>query len=391
MTHVVHQLSVQAEFIGLWSESCWCHEDVILDWMSQKVICSLHTCVLLFFCLIWFFDALINFDTLIWRWFLCISSRISSRVFPLPWVMYLSGFLFLLTIFQKPNRSPRGIALHNEMLQGARISSRWTHHSLAEQTVSWTGTGTPRNSTPYTIHDCCDWQTDLWYCGLWGLCNICIIPHVFFQFRNCAHAEFLRYTAELSVSSKKSDRAECQQLYVDWNKARCRIWMETIAKLSHYQQLPYKLLQLAHHDPYQRVLAAQCCLLLWKQGGVGCKHRQSRRFLDPAWQGGEGDPSLLPLVQRIARGEDMLSSHDFSPLIDWVSRFACIRLAERSVEGVHSMMTRILKRGPASSIPYISVELRFEGFWTYLCNDPPVARSKWEVRVNDTYTVRLVS
>ena len=100
----------------------------------------------------------------------------------------------------------------------------------------------------------------------------------FFQFRNCAHAEFLRYTAELSVSSKKSDRAECQQLYVDWNKARCRIWMETIAKLSHYQQLPYKLLQLAHHDPYQRVLAAQCCLLLWKQGGVGCKHRQSRRF-----------------------------------------------------------------------------------------------------------------
>lgn len=196
----------------------------------------------------------------------------------------------------------------------------------------------------------------------------------FFQFRNCAHAEFLRYTAELSVSSKKSDRAECQQLYVDWNKARCRIWMETIAKLSHYQQLPYKLLQLAHHDPYQRVLAAQCCLLLWKQGGVGCKHRQSRRFLDPAWQGGEGDPSLLPLVQRIARGEDMLSSHDFSPLIDWVSRFACIRLAERSVEGVHSMMTR-----------------RFEGFWTYLCNDPPVARSKWEVRVNDTYTVRLVS
>ena len=193
---------------------------------------------------------------------------------------------------------------------------------------------------------------------------------------------FVRYTSELSISPKQKDRHDSQQLHNDFNRARSRIWLEMVAKLSHFQQLPYKLLQLGHHDKRQRILGAQCCLLLWKHQGIGCKHRQSRRFLDPDWVGTEGDPSLLPLVCRLARGEDIFESADFAPFLNWTCRFTCIRLAERSVEGVHSLMTRAVKRAPRSCIPYLSVELRFEGFWSDLCKDPPVARQQPAISIN---------
>lgn len=155
-------------------------------------------------------------------------------------------------------------------------------------------------------------------------------------------------------------------------KARCRLWCELVGKLSYFQQLPHKLLQLAHADPLQVVIGARCCLQLWDLQGVGCRHRQSRRFLDPCWDGGESDPSLRGLVIRLARGESMFSSPDFAPLLMWVSRFAGIRLAERSVEGVHAIVTRTLKRAPHAAIPYISIELRFKTFWTMIIHDPPV-------------------
>ena len=151
------------------------------------------------------------------------------------------------------------------------------------------------------------------------------------------------------------------------------MYTELVAKLSHYQQLPYKLLQLGHHKPEQVTLAAQTCLKLWEIGGPGCKHRQSRRFLDPTFEAdgaSPGDPSLLPLVKRLASGESMLSSPDFDPLIRWVARFQCIRLAERSVESIHSLMTRSLKRAPHGGAPYLSFELRFKQFWDNMIADP---------------------
>ena len=184
--------------------------------------------------------------------------------------------------------------------------------------------------------------------------------------------EFSRYTSDLASSPLQKDQRECQSLHNEWQLARCRMWAELVAKFSHFQQLPYKILQLAHHDQSKVIIGAQACLWLWAQGGAGCHHRQSRRFLDPTWKSTAQDPSLLPLVKRLACGEDVLSSPDFAPLVHWLARFQCIRLAERTVEGVHSLMTRTLKRAPHADIPYLSVELRFEGFWQVMCKDPAV-------------------
>ena len=141
---------------------------------------------------------------------------------------------------------------------------------------------------------------------------------------------------ELALSPHERDRKEGQALFADWQRARSRMYTELVAKLSHYQQLPYKLLQLGHHKPEQVTLAAQTCLKLWEIGGPGCKHRQSRRFLDPTFEAdgaSPGDPSLLPLVKRLASGESMLSSPDFDPLIRWVARintFADDTISEES-------------------------------------------------------------
>ena len=175
------------------------------------------------------------------------------------------------------------------------------------------------------------------------------------------------------MSTVPKEQREAQLLHLEWQRGRARMWTELIAKFAHYQQLPYKLLQLAHHDSMQVVVGAQCCLLLWKQQGAGCSHRQTRRFLDPSFDGGPHDPSLQPLVQRLAQGEHLFSSQDFLPIIKWLSRFQCVRLAERPVEGVHSHLTRTLRRAPHGDIPYLSVEVRFAGFWSCMIHDPQVA------------------
>ena len=131
--------------------------------------------------------------------------------------------------------------------------------------------------------------------------------------------EFSRYTSDLASSPLQKDQRECQSLHNEWQLARCRMWAELVAKFSHFQQLPYKILQLAHHDQSKVIIGAQACLWLWAQGGAGCHHRQSRRFLDPTWKSTAQDPSLLPLVKRLACGEDVLSSPDFAPLVHWLA------------------------------------------------------------------------
>ena len=190
--------------------------------------------------------------------------------------------------------------------------------------------------------------------------------------RKSSRIDFMGYTAELATSPNPSDQKEAHELFLDWNRARSRMWSELVSKMVHYQQLPYKLLQLAHLDHLKAVAGAQICLALWERGGFGCKHRQSRRFLDPTWSGSSQDPSLRPLVIRLAQGEQLTDSSDFQPMIHWLSRFSCIRLAERSVESIHSLVTKMIKRAPHAAPPYISVELRFKSFWTTIVRDPPV-------------------
>ena len=176
---------------------------------------------------------------------------------------------------------------------------------------------------------------------------------------------------ELWTSSVKKDREEAQALHRDWQDAQARIMTEMTAKLAHYSQLPWKLLGLAHHHPGPAAAAAQACLQLWEQQGVGCKHRQSRRFLDPLYPGTSSDPGLRKYVQRMAAGENIMED-EFIPLRRWLCKFSTIKLAERTVEGYHSIITKIMKRAPASGIGYISTELRFPAVWERLSSDPQV-------------------
>lgn len=180
---------------------------------------------------------------------------------------------------------------------------------------------------------------------------------------------FLQFTMELVTSSIPTEQAYAQELHDDWCRARGRLITEMTAKLSYFQQLPWKLLQLAHHDPLEATAGAQACLHLFTLGGPGTFHRQSQRFLNPAYSGHTGDPPLRQYVERVARGEDA-SQINCAEFQQWIARLACLKLAERSTEGVHAVLTRVGKRAPSATVGYMSIELRFAWFWKQIAQEP---------------------
>lgn len=189
--------------------------------------------------------------------------------------------------------------------------------------------------------------------------------------RNNSQSLFLEYTVELWTSANEQHKAAARTLYNDWQTAKARVLTELTAKLAHYEQLPWKLLALAHHDRHKATQAAQTCLNLWEAGGVQCAHRQCHRFLSPEFRGTASDPALRRLVEQMASGAD-IAGPEFQPLRWWLARFQTIKLVERSVEGVHAIITRSLKRAPAAGVGYLSVELRFHSFWASLSRNPAV-------------------
>ena len=173
--------------------------------------------------------------------------------------------------------------------------------------------------------------------------------------------------SELTQSPLEDDHKASQKLHEDFQSAQGRIWSELVTKLSYFHQLPWKLLHMSHHDAREQMIGAQECLKLWEEGNASGKwHTQSKRFLDPKFPGG-----FRHLVAKLASGHD-LCDDSMQPLRSYLSRMSCIRLAERSVEGIHSVVTRVYKRAPHASIPYISVELRFRSFWESVSHNPAV-------------------
>lgn len=177
---------------------------------------------------------------------------------------------------------------------------------------------------------------------------------------------------ELITSPLESDHSMAQSLFMDWSRARGRMFTELCAKLAHWQQLPWKLLGLAHHRPEEARRTAKQCLFLWQRGGLGTRHRQSRRFLDPGYNNGPNDPALYPLVKMVAEGAP-IQSPLMDPMISWLGRFRLLRVAERRVEGIHSQVTHCIKRARRASTAYISIELRFKDFWNFIARNPGVA------------------
>lgn len=118
---------------------------------------------------------------------------------------------------------------------------------------------------------------------------------------------------------------------------------------------------LAHPSPLIVTETAQICLKLFQQGGPGSKHRQSQRFLCPEFDGGPSDPPLRKAIELLAEGHRILElpAESRAPLARWLSAFRAVRTVERSVEGVHSIISKLLKRAPAAKVPYLSLELRY--------------------------------
>ena len=133
-----------------------------------------------------------------------------------------------------------------------------------------------------------------------------------------------------------------------------------MAKLSYFRQFPWKLLALAHHDHGMAVRTAQECIKLYELDvpEPGLSHRQTRRFMDRNFIGVDSsDISLWPFVEMLAAGRS-LDEPEMAPLCKWLARLAATRVSERSVEGIHSLVTKDFRRSPAASMAFVSVELR---------------------------------
>lgn len=115
--------------------------------------------------------------------------------------------------------------------------------------------------------------------------------------------------------------------------------------------------------------AAQHCLRMYQQGGPAIWHRQVQRFLSPTYAGSETDPPLQPCVVKLASGHHPLSE-GMGALLPWLGRMLCIRMSERSVEGIHSRVTSTYKRARAAKIAYVSMELRFGSFLQEIASSP---------------------
>ena len=181
------------------------------------------------------------------------------------------------------------------------------------------------------------------------------------------------FTVELACSPILRDRKEAYSLYRDWLMARARLWGELVMKMWYWRQLPWALIGISHHSPEKSIEAAKRCVKLFENPNcneAGKSHKQSQRFLNPSYIGDSpSDKPLRPLVDKLIDGYD-LASEEMRPLTAWLSKLSTIRVAERSVEGIHSIITKVYKRAPAAKMPYVSLELRMEDVINTVTNSP---------------------
>ena len=182
---------------------------------------------------------------------------------------------------------------------------------------------------------------------------------------------FQQFTVELITSPIQRHRLGAFELTRDWICARARLWAEISSKLFYFRQLPWRILGMSHHKHSIAMLSAQTCIKLFDDlTSPGRDHRQSQRFLSATFIGDSPeDVPLRPWVERLAQGAPF---DELGPLQSWLGRLAVIKVAERSVEGIHSLITKVYRRAPAATFAYISVELRLRDIVRTLQSDPGV-------------------
>eukprot|EP00439_Symbiodinium_sp_Y106_P015249 s5886_g2.t1 len=133
-------------------------------------------------------------------------------------------------------------------------------------------------------------------------------------------------TSLLSHLTGATDQAG---LLRDWQRARAALWTSMLVKLRYWDELPWKLCALAHENVHVVQKTAQRVLMLYDNAantetpGPGCLHRMTRRCCQKDYNGGDDDPGLRPLIERLASGEHYadFSTDERQPIAKWLSAF----------------------------------------------------------------------
>lgn len=191
--------------------------------------------------------------------------------------------------------------------------------------------------------------------------------------RNGSTRQVMGHMSELMTTNRRCDREVAFNLFKDVSAARSRLWLEIVLKLRYFQQLPWCLLGMAHVDRVSSFRAAQYCLRMYDLGadasGTGFWHNQTQRFLSPTYAGTPQDPGLRKYVIKLAGGAS-IDREDMVPLCRMLARMRCIKMAERSVEGIHAKITKVTKHAHNCSMAYISAELRLDNLLEDITKEP---------------------
>ena len=150
--------------------------------------------------------------------------------------------------------------------------------------------------------------------------------------------------------ASRLNASERAKLLREFNRGRSHLVMFITAKLRFWQQLPYVLCGLAHHDRKAAVAAGSRALALFQSASEGMRHhRLTWLFLEP------GTSMRQALVEFLA-GKSLAD-------VPWsfqlaVARLAQVFIAERLIEAQHKNMGQAARHACRVSEAYASVCLR---------------------------------
>jgi hypothetical protein len=150
--------------------------------------------------------------------------------------------------------------------------------------------------------------------------------------------------------ASRLNTSERSKLLRDFNRGRSHLVMFITSKLRFWQQLPYILCGLAHHDSKAAVAAASRALALFQATSEGTRHhRVTWFFLEP------GSLMRQALVEFIAGKQLGESPWSFQLA---VARLAQVFIAERLMEAQHKNMGQAARHACRTSEAYASICLR---------------------------------
>ena len=165
-----------------------------------------------------------------------------------------------------------------------------------------------------------------------------------------AHAELLSFP-ELSVLSE----ADLQVVIADWTAARKHVQLLCEIKLAHWQQHPYVLFGIAHHDPQERIKAAKRSLSLYDSAAAEADGDHALVLPGLCHECCSKDiSSCRAELQMLAQGETEWEKLPKLCLVAGKCKF--VPVAERWVEGLRASTKRSVRAAPHAGPAHVAFE-----------------------------------